>query len=389
MKKRNALYAFARYSLTGFIISWQIAACTSHVETNAERINALNLAELPPVEFPINNPKSDAKEMLGKMLFWDPILSGQKDVACASCHLPQYGYADGLDLSIGVGGVGSGVLRTQSDLTIPPAGRNAPSILNTAYNGLLNSAQIFDPLNSIMFWDGRNRSLESQCLGPFASFNTMRGRAYAAEVTNDSILKRLNNIPEYVQLFGDAFGEGTVLTMTNVAMAIASFERTIISDNSPYDQYIKGNTTILTREQEEGLLLFFGRANCSSCHSGPMFSDYNYYNLGIPFNAKIPPDSGRNKTFLFRTPTLRNVSLTAPYMHNGMYNTLEEVMDHYVDGKSKNPAIARVDKKMRPLNLTAAEKQAIISFLKSLTDEQFDKTVPTSVPSGLNPGGNL
>jgi cytochrome c peroxidase len=120
-----------------------------------------------------------------------------------------------------------------------------------------------------------------------------------------------------------------------------------------------------------------------------MFSDYNYYNLGIPYNNKIPADSGKNSAFLFRTPTLRNASLTAPYMHNGMHATLEEVLNHYSEGISKNPAIAKVDKKMRPLNLSEAEKRAIISFIESLTDNQYDKSRPSAVPSGLNPGGNL
>ncbi|HEU5289024.1 MAG TPA: cytochrome c peroxidase [Cyclobacteriaceae bacterium] len=367
----------------------EITSCTPEVQTTAERIKTLHLEVLPEVSYPSNNTSGDSKVMLGKLLFWDPVLSGQKDVACVTCHLPNYGYGDGLDLSIGVGGVGVGVSRQQSDQSIPPTGRNAPSIINTAYNGLLNSTQHYDPLNGIMFWDGRRRSLEAQALGPFTSFNTMRGRAYGADVTYDSIIKRLKNIPEYVQLFTQAFGQSESVTIENLTQAIATFERSIVSNNSPYDQYVKGNANALSVDQEEGLLLFFGKANCSSCHSGPMFSDYNYYNLGVPFNSKIPADSGRNKKFLFRTPTLRNVTLTAPFMHSGVYATLEEVLEHYDGGISKNPAIERVDKKMVPLHLTAREKQALLSFLESLTDNQFDQTRPLTVPSGLKPGGNL
>lgn len=393
MNERKILTALfvSRYkSASIFLVLFcQIIGCTSEVPSTTERIQLLNLGSLPDVTFPVNDPRSDAKEMLGKVLFWDPILSGQKDVACASCHLPEYGYGDGLDLSIGVGGIGAGTARVQSDITIPPTRRNAPTIMNAAYNGLLNSTQIYDPLKAIMFWDGRGRSLESQCLGPLASFNTMRGRAYSAVAANDSILERLRNIPEYVQLFNTAFGENESITIENLSRAIASFERTIVSNNSPYDQYVNGNVGAFTSEQEEGLLLFFGKANCSSCHSGPMFSDYNYYNLGIPYNNKIPADSGKNSAFLFRTPTLRNISLTAPYMHNGMHATLEEVLNHYSDGISKNSAIAKVDKKMKPLNLSEKEKRAIISFIEALTDNQYDKSIPSTVPSGLNPGGNL
>lgn len=371
------------------VLVCQLTACTSDVQSNAERIKALNLGSLPEVPYPLDDPKNADQELLGKLLFWDPILSGQRDVACASCHLPEYGYGDGLDLSIGVGGIGAGIERIQSDITIPLTRRNAPTIINAAFNGLLNEEQTYDTKNAIMFWDGRSQSLESQCLGPLASFNTMRGRAYSAEAANDSILKRLRNIPEYVQRFNNAFGGDQSITIENLSRAIASFERSINNNNTPYDQYVRGDLTALSTEQEEGLLLFFGKAYCSSCHSGPMFSDYNYYNLGIPFNSKIPADSGRQSAFLFRTPTLRNASITSPYMHNGVYATLEEVLDHYSDGISKNPAISRIDKKMKPLNLTQAEKKAIISFIESLTDNQFDKSRPADVPSGLTPGGNL
>jgi cytochrome c peroxidase len=377
-------YFFIKVFLT---ISLATASCTSEVETYNERISVLHLQVLPEVEFPEDNPFNEDKRLLGKMLFWDPILSGQRDVACASCHLPDYGYADGLDLSIGVGGKGFGLGRVQTDKTIPLASRNAPTILNSCYNGLLNTEQSYDPYNAPMFWDGRKKSLEVQCLGPFTMFNTMRGRAYTAEVAYDSIVQRLNSIPEYVRLFNEVFGQGPI-TLENLTKAIVSFERSIESDNSPYDQYVNGNKEALTRTQQEGLLLFFGKANCSSCHSGPMFSDYNYYNLGIPFNSKIPADSGRNKTFAFRTPTLRNASLTAPFMHNGVYATLEDVLDHYNEGTTQNDAIHTIDKKIRPLYLNEDEKHAIISFIEGLTDNDFDRSQPQSVPSGLKPGGS-
>jgi cytochrome c peroxidase len=370
-------------------VLYLLVSCTSEVETNDERIKALHLEVLPEISFPANNSQSDAKVLLGKTLFWDPILSGQKDVACATCHLPEYGYADGLDLSIGVGGVGAGILRTQTNNAIAPTPRNASTIINTGYNGLINAGQNYEPLNAVMFWDGRKKSLESQCIGPLSSFNTMRGNAYSAAVANDSVIQRLRNIPAYVTMFNEVFGPGQSITLENLSHAIASFERSIVSNNSPYDQYVKGNSNALTVEQEEGLLLFFGKANCSACHSGPMFSDYNFYNLGIPYNARILPDSGKNKTFLFRTPTLRNATLTAPYMHSGVYATLEQVLDHYDKGVSQNNAIITVDRKMRQLRLSAKEKQAIISFLDALTDTQYDQTRPQAVPSGLNPGGNL
>jgi cytochrome c peroxidase len=363
--------------------------CISEVEPLSSRTNALNLDGLPDVVHPAENASSESKVRLGKSLFWDPILSGEKDVACGTCHLPEYGYTDGLDLSIGVGGIGRGVLRIQTNNAIPPTPRNTPSIINSAYNGLINSSQAYDPLDAVMFWDGRKKSLEGQCVPPLSSFNAMRGNAYPAAVANDSIIQRLKKIPGYVTAFEEVFGPGESITVTNLAKAIAAFERSIVANNSPYDQYIRGNTEALTEQEQEGILLFFGKANCASCHSGPMFSDYNFYNLGVPYNNKIPADSGRNKAFLFRTPTLRNASLTAPYMHSGVYATLDEVLEHYNHGVSQNDAILGVDKKIKPLHLTAKEKQAIISFLQSLTDTQFDQEIPPTVPSGLNPGGNL
>jgi cytochrome c peroxidase len=378
-----------RYFLIGIfcLLCNGIISCTSEFISNDEKINALKLQTLPAMAYPTDNPQSAIKVSLGKKLFWDPILSGQRDVACASCHLPNYGYSDGLDLSIGVGGRGAGVDRIQSEAEMPPSGRNSPTIINSGYNGLLNSTQSYDPLNGIMFWDGRKRSLETQCIGPLSLFNAMRGNAYPAALANDSVIQRLKKIPEYVGLFRQSFGEGESLTIENLARAVASFERSIVSNNSAYDQYVRGNSDALTKEQQKGLLLFFGKANCSSCHSGPMFSDFNYYNLGVPFNVKIEKDLGKDKAFLFRTPSLRNASITQPYMHSGVYATLEEVLEHYNQGVSRNIDIPDVDKKIHPLFLSEGEKQSIISFIKGLTDDQFDRSKPLTVPSGLNPGG--
>jgi cytochrome c peroxidase len=379
------------YFLAGILClaSLILISCTSEVVSVDEKINALKLQVLPEMTFPVDNPQSGIKISLGKKLFWDPILSGQRDVACASCHLPNYGYSDGLDLSIGVGGKGEGRFRTQTDPTMATSGRNSPTIINSGYNGLLNSSQNYEPLNGIMFWDGRKKSLEAQCIGPLALFNTMRGRTYSAEVANDSIIQRLKKIPEYVSLFRESFGEGESLTIQNLARAVASFERSVVSNNSPYDQYVRGNADALSEKQQKGLLLFFGKANCSACHSGPMFSDFNYYNLGIPFNNKIEKDLGRNKAFLFRTPSLRNASITPPYMHSGVFATLEQVLEHYINGVSQNTDIPNVDKKIKSLSLSEEEKQAIISFIEALTDDHFDKSKPQSVPSGLSPGGSI
>jgi cytochrome c peroxidase len=365
-------------------------ACHEHVESADDKISLLRLETLPEVVYPENNPYSEPKRLLGKFLFYDPILSGERDVACVTCHLPDQGYADGIDLSIGVGGSGFGTERIDiSNGRIPINGRNAPTIINTAFNGLISSDQSYDPLMAPMFWDGRRKSLETQCIGPPTGFNIMRGDQYSAASTYDSLTIRLKNIPDYQTLFDAAFGPSNSITKENIAKAIATFERTIVSTNSAYDRYVRGEKNALTENQKLGLQLFYKKANCVTCHSGPMFSDYNFYNLGISYNDKrADPDKGAGDKFFFRTPSLRNVELTAPYMHNGTIATLEAVIDHYNAAVSANPDIENIDVKLQVLSLSQNEVTAITDFLRALTDESYDKKFPESVPSGLKPGGN-
>jgi len=367
-----------------------LVACREQVESPDDNIALLKLETLPSVVQPNNNPTTETKQILGKYLFYDPILSGEKDVACGTCHLPNHGYADGIDLSIGVGGKGLSVDRKDySNGRIPVVGRNAQSVINTAFNGMISRAQNYDPLLAIMFWDGRKKSLESQCLGPPTAYSEMRGDEYGATVTYDSIVARLERIPEYDSLFTVSFGAPNSIVIENISKAIAAFERTIISTNSSYDLYVKGDRNALSPVQKSGLLLFYGKANCATCHSGPMFSDCNFYTLGIEDNPKrADQDKGSENKFKFRTPSLRNIALTAPYMHNGMLPTLESVMSHYIHAVSNNPDIPSIDPKIRPLNLTAEEVNAIIEFLNALTDDSYDQQMLTRVPSGLKPAGD-
>jgi cytochrome c peroxidase len=376
--------------VVGFIfIIMVFTSCREQVVSIDEKIASLQLETLPEIVHPSNNPPSNEKRQLGKMLFYDPILSGEKDIACATCHLPGHGYADGIDLSIGVGGIGQGTSRVDnSNGRVPILSRNSPTIVNTAFNGIISSRQNYDPLLAPMFWDGRKKSLESQCSGPPTTFNIMRGDKYSAALTYDSILARLHHIPEYELMFTNAFGANGI-TKENITKAIASFERTIVSTNSAYDRYVKGDKGALTDNQKIGLQLFYTKANCAACHSGPMFSDFNYYNLGIAYNPRSPTiDKGVGNQFLFRTPSLRNIALTAPYMHNGIFQTLQEVMNHYINADSSNPAINSIDSKIQKLNLSSAEISAITEFLNALTDDSYDQEIPERIPSGLKPGGN-
>lgn len=374
-------------------------ACKPPVEeppldlTLDDQIAMLNLEALPPVRDPANNLSTPEKIELGKILFWDPIVGGEKDIACATCHHPDLGYADGLDLPIGVGGTGLGPNRVMGPgrHRVP---RNSPSIINTAYNGVLNGSPYYRPEQAVMFWDGRFESLETQCQKPPTSGAEMAGTAYGPgdkfEMAVDSVVERLKKIPTYVMLFDAAFEGSNTINKENYAKAIAAFERTIVSNNSRYDRYIRGETYALTEAEKKGLLLFYGKAQCGSCHIGPMFSDWQFYALGVEDNPLRPslPDYGKDSVFKFRTPTIRNVTLTAPYMHSGMHTDLREVMDFYNAGYSRNSHVPQAEG-MQPLGLTETEINDVISFMESLTDDKFDKTIPSGVPSGLPVGGNM
>ena len=341
-----------------------------------------------------SDPANLAQIALGKALFWDPILSGGKDVACATCHHPNNAYTDGLDLSLGENAVGYGSARRfilPNDVSFTK--RNSPTVLNTAYNGM-DANGGFNPATAPMFWDSRMASLEQQVTGPLTTFEEMRGHAYTEGVALDSLVDRLNAITEYQSLFQAAFGNQQPITATNVGKAIAAFERTLIATNSPYDRYQKGDKTAMTAAQIQGMQTFINEG-CAVCHSGSMFSDYKAHVLSVPDNAKLAAsDAGVNGTYAFRTPSLRNISLTAPYMHNGTFQTLNQVVNFYDrigGGNSQNPHVARqqLDANVRRINLRNNEQAQIVAFLNALTDTNFDKSIPVSVPSKLSPGGTI
>ena len=358
-------------------------------------IAKLNLESIPSVVHPPNNASTTEKIDLGRLLFWDPIISGEKDVACATCHHPDFAYGDGLDLPIGVRGIGLGPFRVEG-VGIDRVPRNSPSILNTAYNGLKSRQQYFLADSALMFWDGREQSLEEQCKKPPTSRSEMLGDFGGGPFALEYILPRLKEISAYEGLFAEAFpGDLNPINIKNYGKAIAAFERSLIAINSPYDQYLGGNLNAMTLNQKKGMLLFYGKAKCSECHSGPMLSDWSFHALGSkehPIKEALGgPDKGHEQLddFKFRTPTLRNVTLTAPYNHNGMYETLEQIMDFYIKGQSDNPNVMEVSELFVPLELSKEESRFILDFMNALEDPYFDKSIPLSVPSGLNPGGNI
>lgn len=381
-------------------------------ETELSLVEKYNLETLPPIPYPPNNKYKLERVELGRLLFYDPILGGEKNVSCGTCHHPDFAFGDGRQFGAGTSGVGLGPDRIlgNSNITgdpIPDEPRNSPTIFNTAYNqDEYGNYTHF----GIMFLDGRVSGLEEQAKKPITSRAEMAGDAYADVDALDSIILRLRAIPEYIDLFEKAFplepSGQQIINGATYGKAIASFERELVTTNSPYDQFVNGNNDALSEQQKRGLVLFFEKAKCATCHSGAMFSDFKFIVNGVPQEGEgkkaIPgDDAGRmehtgyvSDIYAFRNLTLRNIALTAPYMHDGVFETLEEVIQFYNNGAkprhSQIPDSAMPDVLTSPLGLTDTEVADLVAFLNSLTDNgtqlpNYLMTVPDEVPSGLIP----
>ena len=306
-----------------------------------------DLGPLPAVPIPASNPQTPAKIELGKMLFFDPRLSENDHWSCATCHNPSFGYSDGLPRSMGFG---------DSEL-----GRHSPTVINIAYN-------------STQFWDGRAATMEDQATGPIVASKEMNSdpKQMIAEITD---------IPFYSQQFKDVFGGPP--SMKNVGMAIASFERTIVTGDSKFDRYAKGDKKALTNQEKRGLTMFISKAACTQCHNGPNFTDSSFQNLGVPQEGPLAEDLGRYEVTkdpkdkgAFKVPTLRNIAMTPPYMHTGTFNSLDEVVDFYNKGGGSLP---NKSPKILPLNMNDDEKKDLVAFLKTLTGE-LPQVIPPQLP---------
>ena len=371
-------------SLTLLLVVGICISCTPEpIDLNVD--NRFGSLPSSPIS-PIPNPYSSEKVKLGKLLFWDPILSGNKDVACVTCHHPSHGYAEQLEFSIGVGGEGLSASRRKGTIVK----RNSQTILNSAFNGI-TAEGYYNPEMAPMFWDNRNQSLEEQAIEPILSAEEMRGELIPKGVILDTVVQRLKEIPAYVALFEAAFGQHAV-TAENLGRAIAAFERTLVANQSRFDQYVAGDPDALSSLEIRGMMNFI-ETGCANCHSGPMFSDFELHVLTVPENDKLNLLDDGDGSFAFRTPTLRNLDITPPYMHNGVFATLEEVLEFYDEAteESQNPNVSsgQRDEKLRQLQVDDDEVSSIIAFLRSLNDNDFDAEIIKAVPSGLNPGGNI
>ena len=285
------------------------------------------------------------EEQLGELLFFDPILSSDSTISCASCHKPEFAFADNNAVSKGVGGkIGN---------------RNAPSCMNqTARN--------------FMFWDGRMETLEEQALGPIE--NPVEMNIPVSEVIN-----RLYRHKQYTQFFMNIYGKQP--NRENIAKAIAAYERTLETNNTAFDDYMKnGDTSSFGISAQRGQQIFNVKGKCFDCHFGPDFTADQFRSLGL-FNGKDLNDSGRfivtrnpKDIGRFKTPGLRNIAITAPYMHNGMHKTLKEVIEYYNEpDKFIKNSVNRDTLLNKPLNLTAQDKKDLENFLMTLTDRRFLK----------------
>jgi cytochrome c peroxidase len=353
MEKRvllgSVVLALAAWTFCWSEVKIAQASSSGHAPHGMVTIDGMTVPDIGPLPTSIPTPSMNlsykAKIELGKQLYFDGRLSKSGAISCAFCHNPVTGFADPRQTSIGIGG---GV-----------GGRQSPTVYNTAFN-------------HVQFWDGRARSLEEQAIGPIQNPIEMGE-------THENVVSKLNKIKGYRQQFGAVFG--TEVNLQGMAEAIAAYERTVISTNSSFDKYVAGDAKAMDEAAVRGMALFKGKARCILCHNGPNFTDNQFHNLGVPQVGPLKEDLGRyyvtkaeKDKGAFKTPTLRSISETAPYMHDGALKTLEEVVDFLNAGGGANSNLSTL---VRPLSLTSEEKADVVSFLKALTGEpilfQFPK----------------
>lgn len=347
----------------------------------------MQFAALPLIApSPKNNPATEAKVALGRLLFFDPILSSTKDVSCATCHNPRFGWTDGRANPIGVGGTGIGPARSfHGPASLPVLPVNVPSILNVGFNGLVTGTK-FDPAAAPMFWDSRVQSLEQQVFIPLRSRAEMRGDDCPENDAVGQAVLRVRAIDEYRERFHAAFGEAPDRTVTaeHLTQAIAAFERSLVAPRTAFDRYLAGEQSALNTQQMRGLHVF-QEAGCIQCHGGPMLSDFKLHFIGLP-------DVSTHSRRQFRTPSLRNLRHTAPYMHDGSKRTLLDVLVFYdelseavtetLDGGdiALQPPL---DPLLKKLDLQPESFPALEAFMNTLNNDDYDQSVPEKVPSGL------
>lgn len=333
--------------LTALLCLILLAVCAPQAGAQAQSVDFPVPLGLPPIPWPEDDAYSPARAALGKLLFFDGRLSANGAVSCAFCHEPDHAFSGSTRFSTGVNG--------RSEV------RHTPTLINRAWG-------------KSQFWDGRASTLESQVIVPVTNPDEMG-------MTADQVVQRLRGIRGYAPLFAAAFGDGAI-TFERVAQALATFERTIMSGNSAYDRYLAGDKSALTKQQKDGLDFFNKKGECAECHSGPNFSNEKFANLGIGMDH-ANPDPGREAVTKkrgdfgkFKVPTLRDLAHRAPYMHDGRFKTLGEVLDFYAKGELPNP---HLDTRLTPFYMDEQTKQDLLAFLGALNGEGWQKITPPGV----------
>lgn len=349
---KEAIEKLRKTYSSGDISQWEKPELDEEVIADFQDIGVL-----PKMIFPENNPYSEAKKELGKMLFFDPRLSKSKQISCASCHDPELAWGDGRTISYGH--------------NRQTGKRNSPSLLNIGYH-------------SVFFWDGRAASLENQALGPITDPVEMAA-------TETISIKNIKKIKGYKPYFREAFGDEKI-TIERILKAIATYERTITSKKSKFDSFIEGKSDIFTDEEVIGLHLFRTKARCINCHNTPLFSNQKFHNVGLSYYGRTFEDLGKyNITHKkedvgkFKTPSLREIGRTAPYMHNGLMPNLEGIIEMYNAGmprvkpkeNQKNDSLFPItDPLLKKLNLTKKEQNALKAFLLTLSSSPRREILP-------------
>jgi cytochrome c peroxidase len=311
-------------------------------ESALERLKA-RFRRPEAIPFPKSNPHSPEKEELGKTLFFDPRLSRSGSVSCASCHNPSFGWTDALPRAIGY--------------EMKPLARRTPPVMNLAW-GLAFQ------------WDGRAETLEHQARMPITALDEMN-------MTMDLVVDRLKSIPGYRILFEKAFGGSDPITAGTVTAALATYQRTLVSGLAPFDRWIDGDENAIGSEAKRGFVLFNEKARCSACHSTWRFTDDSFHDIGLDTHdlgrGKFVPPNVIGMRHAFKTPSLRDLRLQGPYMHDGSVKMLGDVIEHYVKGGERRPSLSP---EMKPVELTVAERNDLVAFLSSLKADPAQITLP-------------
>ncbi len=341
---------FAKYIVMIVSVLLALTACVNYpTDKPVLKAKDTSLASwiLPLPPSPKDNAPNAARVDLGRHLFFDPRLSGDGNMSCATCHNPGLGWSDGLATGLGVKSM---VL-----------GRASPTIVNSAYV-------------TILMWDGRKKTLEDQAMGPMEANVEMN-------MDTGKLFKWLNSNPGYQRMFESAYpGEG--INAGSLSKAMAAFERTVIMNDSPFDKWLGGDKKAMTEQQVRGFGIFIdpAKGNCAACHSAPNFSDDSFHNIGLAAWGKVNPDMGRygikpiaRMKGAFKTPQIRGVALTAPYFHDGSAKTLMDVVEHYNKG---GVVTTNLTSEMKPLNLSAQDKGDLVAFMHALTGTTPAITIP-------------